>query len=127
MTPSQKIKHAILNLATQWGVSCQPAVTVDNVDALYDALVDQDGHWDAESEIREGDEDTGLPCEYSRHYESKSVAAKMPDGSWVGWTYWYGGGKHGAPDEIDWMGAAYDLNCVEEERLVTIKTFTKIK
>ena len=49
----------------------------------------------------------------------------MPDGSWVGWTYWYGGGKYGEPEAIDWMDDAYDLACTEEEKVVTVRTFTK--
>ena len=51
----------------------------------------------------------------------------MPDGSWVGWTYWYGGGKHAEPEVMDWMGEAYPLDCVEEEKMVTVRTFTKRK
>lgn len=80
---------------------------------------------DAKSEIRCGDVETNVPCDYSRHYESKSVAAQCPNGEWVGWTYWYGGGKHGEPDAIDWIEHAYDLECTEEQRVVTVRTFTK--
>jgi len=58
-----------------------------------------------------------------RHYESKAVAMKMPDGSWIGWTYWYGGGKHGEPEAIDWMNEAYDVDCHEEEKVVVVQTF----
>ena len=127
MTPEQKIKHAIIVKAAEFSdVTLNGDVTADNVDGLFDSLVDADGHWDAVSEVREGDCETGLPCEISRHYESKSVAAKMPDGSWVGWTYWYGGGKYGEPEAVDWMGDAYDLTCAEEEKVVTVRTFTKI-
>lgn len=126
MTPQQKLKHAILALAAKWsGEESGAEITAENVDALYDELVERDEHWDGVSEIRGSGEETGLPCEWSRHYESKSVAAKMPDGSWVGWTYWYGGGKHGEPESIDWMDGAYNLECVEEEKMVTIRTFTK--
>ena len=67
--------------------------------------------------------ETGLKCEWSRHYESKAVAMKFPDGSWVGWTYWYGGGKHGEPSSIEWMDDAYDVDCHEEEKMVVVQTF----
>lgn len=67
---------------------------------------------------------TDLKCEYSRHYESDAVAAKLSDGTWVGWTYWYGGGKHGEPEGIEWMSDAYEVNCIEEEKLVVVQTFT---
>ena len=80
---------------------------------------------DARSDFREGEEETKIQAEWSRHYETKSVAAKMFDGSWVGWTYWYGGGKHGEPEAMDWMGNAYDLGCEEKEELVINRYFTK--
>ena len=80
---------------------------------------------DARAEVREGKVETKLPSQYSRHFEAKEVAAKMHDGSWVGWTFWYGGGKHSEPEAIDWMEEAYNLDCKEEEKTVTIQTFTK--
>ncbi len=125
MKPEQKLKWAMLVQVANWKSEPVPVVTKDDVDELYDALVESGQHWDAKSEMREGDVETGLPCQYSRHYESKSVAAKMPDGSWVGWTYWYGGGKHGEPEAIDWMEEAYSLDCKEEEKLVIVRTFSK--
>ena len=124
MTPEQKIKHAILVRDAELIEEelDTPRITKDNIDELYDENADL---CDAEEEIRRGEVETGIPCDWSRHYESKSVAAKMPDGSWVGWTYWYGGGKHGEPYAVDWMELAYDLDCKEEEKLVIVQTFTK--
>lgn len=124
MNPEQKIKHAILMRAVaDEVVTLDVPVTADNVDELYDEN-DQDYELqDYRSEMRSGEVETGLKCDWSRHYESKSVAAKMPDGSWVGWTYWYGGGKHGEPEAIDWMDSAYDLDCKEEEKLIVVRTF----
>jgi hypothetical protein len=127
MTPEQKIKHLIIaNVAASQEVEL-PVVTAENVDDVYDEFDDEygDSMQEAKYEIREGEVETGLPCEWSRHYESKSVAARTPNGEWVGWIYWYGGGKHGEPEAIDWIEDAYDLACVEEEKLVTIRTFTK--
>jgi hypothetical protein len=49
----------------------------------------------------------------------------MADGSWVGWTYWSGGGKHGEPESISWMSEAYELDVKEEEKLVIVQTFSK--
>jgi hypothetical protein len=127
MTPEQKLKHAMLLwAANNSDISLTDTVTSENVDELYETLlVEQDLHWDAQSEMRGGEVETGIECDYSRHYESKSVAAKMPDGSWVGWTYWYGGGKHGEPEAIDWMEDAYDLTCTEEEKVVVVRTFAR--
>lgn len=129
MTPEQKLRHLVLIKQQSWdddflkGV----AITADNVDELYEA---NDENWelqDARSEIREGQCETNLKCDYSRHFESKAVAAKYVDGSWVGWTYWYGGGKHAEPESIDWMDDAYDLTCAEEEKVVVVRTFSKVE
>lgn len=126
MTPEQKLKWAILAQTAEWEKS--PAMELEypceNVDELYAQLVEQDAHWDGKNEVRCSGIDTGLPCEYSRHYESKAVAMQMPDSSWVGWTYWYGGGKYGEPEGIDWMEHAYDVDCAEEEKVVTVRTFS---
>ena len=60
------------------------------------------------------------------HYESKSVATQLNGPIWIGWTYWYGGGKHSNPSEIEWMDGAYYLGVEEEEKTVTVQTFTKV-
>jgi hypothetical protein len=128
MTPQQKLKHMILSCVAKWRDLPLPEFNADTIDAAY-AEADEgeleDEMQDARNEIRCGGMDTGLPCDWARHYESKAVAAQAIDGSWVGWTYWYGGGKHGEPEAIDWIEYAYDLSCVEEEKLVTVRTFTK--
>lgn len=126
MTPEQAILHlVILKHAEFNGSKISEDLTGEQVVALYDELVERDEHWDALSEVRSGQVETDITADYSRHYESKSVAAKTPDGRWVGWTYWYGGGKHGEPEEMEWMESAYFLDCTEEEKVVTIRTFTK--
>lgn len=127
MTPEQKLKHAILLRADELDcINLGPEeITAENIDVLYEA---HNINWelsDGISEVRCSGEDTGLECDWSRHYESKAVAAKMPDGSWVGWTYWYGGGKHGEPEAIEWMEDAYDLTVTEEQKLVTVRTFKR--
>jgi hypothetical protein len=123
MTPEQKLRHAILIAA---GVPDLETITVENIDERYNEAYDQDLLYDAKAEVRaSGEETPGLPSPYSRHYESKAVAAKMPDGSWVGWIYWYGGGKHGEPDAVEWMEYAYDLEVTEEEKLMVVRTFKK--
>ena len=70
-------------------------------------------------------EETNIECEWSRHYESKSVAKRLSNGKWVGYTYWYGGGKHGEPSSIDWMEDSYFLDCKEEQKVMTVRTFSK--
>lgn len=127
MTPAQKIKHLILIRRADLADEPAPVVTAENIDQLFDeAEENDDGNLqDARSEIRCSGVETGLECDWSRHYESDAVAAQAPDGSWVGWTYWYGGGKHGEPEAIDWIEDAYNLSCIEEQKMVTVRTFSK--
>lgn len=129
MTPSQKLKHLILiRHAAMCDEFVMPdAVTADNVDDLY-AAADDDGCGlqDAREEVRGGEEETRLRAPSSRNYESKSVAALASDGSWIGWTYWYGGGKHAEPEAIDWIEDAYDLAVTEETKMVTVKHFALV-
>lgn len=127
MTPEQLIKHAILLQAFEGGIEARE-VTAENVDQVFDEVNGDDYELqDYKSEFRCGQVETNIKAPYSRHYECKSVARKMPDGRWVGWPYWYGGGKHGQPEEIDWMEDAYFLDCKEEEKVVTVRTFTVIE
>lgn len=125
MKPEFKIKYCIL--AQYWSVEKEEEIpttlTQDEVEELWDEHYED--LYDYKYEFREGEHDTNVPCDSSRHYESKSVSAQCPDGTWVGWTYWYGGGKHGEPEAIDWIEHAYNLDCVEEEKLVIVRKFTK--
>lgn len=124
MNAQQKLKHIILSLIATWDCEPLPKVTAENIDDLYDEA-ESDQVYDAKSEIRSGEVETGLPTQSSRHYECEEVAAQAPDGSWVGWTYWHGGGKHGEPEAIDWMEHAYDLNVTEVEKMTIVRTFAK--
>ena len=101
-----------------------PLATLDNIRELMEDEELEDVISDGEGEVREGEVETEIECESSRHYESKSVASKIL-GRWVGWTYWYGGGKHAEPGEIDIE--AYFLDCVEEEKTVIVKTFSRME
>jgi len=127
MTPHQKLKHLVLLTAEITDMHGKPIkITEDNIDDLYDDAYYGDEYClsDIIHGLRSGDFKTDLPCDYSRHYEAYSVAAKAPDGTYVGWTYWYGGGKHSDPEAIDWMDEAYNVDYLEEEKLVLVRTFT---
>lgn len=126
-TAEQKVQFLVLAKAGEWDVKYIPDYNenIERLTELWEELHENEDHWDAMSEVRKGEVETDLPCEWSRHYESKSVAAKLPDETWVGWTYWYGGGKHGEPEAVDWIEHAYDLTCTEEEKVVTVRTFSK--
>jgi len=127
VTPENLIKYQILLDAMKDGVFSHVEIELENesIDMAYDDLVESDEHWDFEYEFRESGEETEVDAPWSRHYEAKSVARKVA-GTWVGWTYWYGGGKHGNADEIEWMSEAYFLNCTEQEVTVIKRTFEKV-
>lgn len=126
MSPEYKIKYAILaDVFAGNDQEISSTLTEEKIEDLWDENYDE--VQDCKYEFREGEVETNIPCESSRHYESNSVAAQCPDGTWVGWTYWYGGGKHGEPEAIDWIEHAYNLECVEEEKLVVVRTFRKKK
>lgn len=128
MTPEQKLKHLVLLKSVDLGANPLPdGVNAETIDDLYDERYEEDGGelQDARSEIRCSGEKTNLSTPSSRHYESDAVATQYLDGSWIGWTYWYGGGKHGEPEAMGWMNDAYGLTCEEKQVMVTQRTFTK--
>ena len=126
MKPENKIKKKILLQAEREGVIGRGFLDSDEeVEEYYSDYKDNDFIREYIEWVREGEVETGLDCEFSRHYESKSVASEMPDGSWVGWTYWYGGGKHGQPEIIPWIGKSYDLEVAERKRTVIVREFKK--
>lgn len=78
------------------------------------------------NEFRHKGERSNVPAPFSRYFESKSIAYKLVDGSWVGWTYWYGGGKYAYPENIDWVEECYNLKLMKQKRkIITIKKFEK--
>lgn len=128
LTAEQRIKRQILidaDLHAKDGVRIE--ITADNVDELFEGAKGDDGYGlqDDICAFRCSGTDTPeIPTPHSRHYEADSVARKLDDGTWVGWIYWHGGGKHGEPGAIDWMGSAYELDVQEEEKLVVVRTFS---
>ena len=135
MTAEQILKAAILDQVAEWieqddeGPSSFPKGpfdTQEKIDAAFEAIEDHgldDDVSEAESELRKSyTHETGIECVSSRHYSMSSVARQFGD-KWVGWTYWYGGGKHGEPGSIEWIKDAYFVEAKEETRVVL--TFTK--
>ena len=119
MTPTQLIRAAILDDASY-------VFSEANVDELFREAAANGEIEDLISDFREGQVTTDIPAPWSRHYEARSVAAKIGD-QWVGWTYWYGGGKHSDPESIPWMEDAYFLTCHVEEKVVIVRTFEKLE
>lgn len=140
MTPEQKIKKTIIlktveecsdnqsfldlveEMKEDFNIELQ-GFSDEDINCVYDHLYDY--CCETKCNFREGEEVTDIECPDSRHYESCSVAAQMFDKTWVGWTYWYGGGKFGDPGAIEWMENAYYLDLKEEEKTVIVKTFSK--
>jgi hypothetical protein len=123
MTPSQKIKWLILDLDRKWQGYLPLPYPCENIDELFD---EHEELTDAINELRGIGMATNIPAPFSRHYERDSVALQLPDCTFVGWTYWYGGGKHGNAEEIDWIDTAYDVELVSTKEIVTVKyTFAK--
>ena len=126
MNAVQKLKHLILIRHSAMNSDfALPELTAEHIDALYDEQ--HDNLQDARNEVRGGKVNTGLHAPSSRNYEPYEVAAKAPDGSYIGWTYWTGGGKHSNPEEIDFVEYAYDLTVTEETKTVVVQTFTKVE
>lgn len=122
-------KKAVDNISKALKDECgQEELTEDNAQKVFDCIIeDLDGNiQDDYDSYRQGTHETNIKPDYSRHYESKSVASQMEDGTWIGWTYWYGGGKHSNPEELAWIETAYELTVVEEEVKVIKRTFTKV-
>lgn len=132
LTPEQAIKQEILTEIKLWEKDHKIKLplfnTPDEIENAWEIAEINDLHWDAVSEFRcSYDTTTNIKCDFSRHYESKSVAKQLSNGQWVGWTYWYGGGKHGQPEEMEWMEWAYFLECKEREELIIVWEFKKVE
>ena len=120
MTAEQKLKWLILK-----AIMPELAYPCDNIDELWSSSEDElDELYDAKSYIRSSGIMTGLSCEGDRHYDSEAVAAKLPDGSWVGWTYFSGGGKWGNEEEVEWIETAHDVVCKETFRMCSVLDFS---
>ena len=106
-------------------------ISPEEVDSLLMDLEESVEGWDSwlyetlNYDIRSGSYDTNLPCEYSRHYESKYVVYQLESGHWVGWVYWHGGGKHGEPEAIDWLSDAEFIKVEEKPVLSYERKFYK--
>jgi len=103
-----------------WEVPSDP----DEIDGLYiDELYEDIEVFNESEEFRDSFAlSTEIPCPYNSYFESKSVANLIGD-QWVGWTFYYGGGKHSSPEDVEWIDDAYYLDAREETRVVMV--FTK--
>ena len=76
-----------------------------------------------------GEEYNKLLTNYPRHYEVDYHVKELTgitDGGetiskWVGWNYYYGGGKHAEPEAIDWISDSEIVKLVSEKEVTLIK------
>lgn len=109
MTPQQYLKRMVLlrmkldNLFTEYEID-------DLYEQAEEESIEGDEYFhDAIYKVRQGEisanDISSAPYDV-RGYECKMVAAEVYAKVWVAWPYYYGGGKHGEPSEIDWMDDA---------------------
>jgi hypothetical protein len=129
LTAAQKAKYLVLVDVNRLRDSELPPFTSGgDIDAHYQhEHENDDGYFqDGRNEARNGIEAPEIDTPSSNHYEVDAHVGKLPDGSYVGWWFYYGGGKHGQPEyAIDWVSDAFDVHHKAEEITTTKHTFTK--
>lgn len=120
LSHQEEIKKFILSEAKKDGVIDIGLITTTNLEELWDELADDDNIYDYLNDFRCSGDKTNLRAAFSRHYGCDFVAKELCPGCAVGWNYWYGGGKHGEPEAIEWLDSARFLNVKTEMREVKI-------
>ena len=121
MNSCDLIKARAAQIRREWD-ELEPFETAEQALSWYEEKEEECGGYfqDALSDVRCGGFETNIRPESSRHYETKAVATEI-FGQWVGWTYFYGGGKYGEPESYDWHGNSYLLSVAKEEIVTVIK------
>jgi hypothetical protein len=80
---------------------------------------------DVQEEIRQGKVRTGLIAECGGYAESEAVAIPVTGipSLYIGWTYFFGGGKHSEPRVIEWMENCYLVKA--KDRVQTVRFFER--
>lgn len=126
------LSFCLKNIRESWeeDYPCPVPPEFSDVEEVYDLVLadeisndrlDDEINWFRNSFTHE----TRLECPSSRHYEAKSVA-RLVEGIWIGWTFWFGGGKYGEPSAMEWLNDAYFLH-ITNTRLVEVHDFEKIE
>lgn len=128
MNATQCIKrHIILDAIERGDLTLEEgSLAKGDIDAVWDWWYDEEGDQVCEymDEFRWSGEEVDIPAPGSGIYESTSHVRKLSCGTYVGWTYWYGGGKHGSPEEMEWLEDAYFVRPAGER---VIQLFEKVK
>ena len=129
-------KRIILLSAINQEIECYPTFTKhleegETFETMSDGELDDyiinHESFGALEDIRESGMTTNIIANGSSYYEVDFVARKF-DGVWIGWEYYYGGGKHANPSgAIDWTGTAIFLDVIEKEVTTIQQTFSKVK
>lgn len=105
----------------------EPLDTEKQIDKAFLYMLDQIG-CDAMQDKMCGQWKTNVSPDFSRHCETESVAVKDNCDNYIGFTRYYGGGKHF--DEYSWYDLsvenAYYLACEEKEVLTIQRTWAKV-
>jgi len=128
LTPHQLLKKKIVGRINSQNYNDfhEPIGTPEEIEAAYDLAVFKRIHWDFVEEVRDSGIKTDLPAPFNRNYEI-DIHAHFIDNQWVAFPYYYGGGKYGEPGAMPWMEESFFVDCKEEERVVTVRTFSKKK
>lgn len=80
------------------------------------------------NEFRENGEEIDSKVEQGRYYCFQEVAKLITglDDLYLGWTYYFGGGKHSQPEQVEWMADCYLLKCKEIKEIKIVKIYEKL-
>ena len=126
------LKKYIVEYANKQGYSgfgfSGPLDTETEIQEAYDGMYDQIG-CDAVQDIIEGHFETTIQPAFSRHFEVESVAIKDNYDNYIGFSRFYGGGKHSDVYSTYYNSIenSYYLLCSEEEVLTIQRTWTKVE
>ena len=127
LTATQLIKKAILTEILSWAENFKIKTvpeTPEGIDEAWEIMLEDGIDQDTCEEWRQSGIDTDLPAPFNRNYEIDIIARKI-ENHWISWPLEYGGGKHQEFSSYDWVEDAEFVDCKEEEKLVTIRTFSK--
>jgi len=85
---------------------------------------------DIKNDLRYGDFHIGDEIdEGASFYPSREVGIAITglDSYCLGWTYYFGGGDYGCPDEVEWVEDCYLLKVREVEETRIVKIYEKIE
>lgn len=122
------LKKYIVEYAKKHGFQHEGSLkTKEQIDAAMSVMHDQIG-CDAQQDIMEGEWETNITPDYSRHCETESVAVKDNYGNYIGFTRYFGGGKHfDCAENYEYIiEHAYYLTCQEKEVLTIERTWAKV-